>query len=80
VRPGGVDTDAVHLRPETLEFFDPLSELGKLVRSTRRKVKNIRQQHDGAARQGSREADRLFASDRQLEVGSRIANRKRCQR
>jgi hypothetical protein len=52
VAPGRVDADAVDLDAEGAELVKAFSELGKLVRSTRRKVKHIGQQDDGATGEG----------------------------
>jgi hypothetical protein len=57
-----------------LKLFDPFSELGKLVGSTRRKVEGIRQQDDGAALECGRQAKGFFAADRELEVRDLIAD------
>ena len=74
MRPGGVDTDAEHLRTQGTELFDLLSELGKLVRSTRAEIEDVREQDYGAASQRFGQADRLLAAHGQLEIGSGIAD------
>jgi hypothetical protein len=56
------------------ELVEAFSELGKLVRSTRRKVENVRKQNDGAVLDGIGQTHRFLAADWQLEVGGAVAD------
>src|SRR4051794_24078223 len=74
MRPGQVDAYAEHLGTQSTELFDLLSELGKLIGSTRAEVEHVGEQHDRAAGQRFGQADRLLAAHGQLEVRSGIAD------
>jgi uncharacterized protein involved in exopolysaccharide biosynthesis len=74
VGPGRIDADAEDLRTQGTEFLDLLSELGKLIGSTRAEVEDVREQDDGAAGQRFGQADRLLAAHGQLEVRSGVAD------
>jgi FMN reductase len=69
-----VDRDAVDLRALASEVFDAFSELGKLVRSTRRKVKHVRQKNHRPFLDGLGEFDPLWAAHRQIEIGGTVAH------
>ena len=73
MRPGGIDADAVQLDAELAEVCDAFSELGKLVRSTWAKVEDVRQQHNRAALECRRQADRFPSADGELEIGCLVA-------
>jgi len=73
VAPRRVDTDAVQLDAELAEVLDAFSELGKLVRSTRAEVEDVRQQNNWPALQGVREAHRFASTQRELEIGCLVA-------
>jgi hypothetical protein len=75
VRPGRIDADAKDPRIQRTELVDLFSELGKLVRSPRRKVENVGQQDDRTSGQGVRQAHALFAADWQFEIGRGITDR-----
>jgi hypothetical protein len=74
VGPGRIDADAEDLRTQGTEFLDLLSELGKLIGSTRAEIEDVGEQDDGAAGQRFGQADRLLAAHGQLEVRSGVAD------
>jgi len=57
-----------------VELFDSFSELGKLVRSPRRKVEDVRQQHDRTVLEGLRQPHAVLAADGQLEIRRNVTN------
>jgi hypothetical protein len=78
VGPGRIDADPKNLSAERAKVFDSFSELGKFVCSTRRKVKNVRQEDDRPLLEGGREAHGLLAANGQLEIGRSITGSQIC--
>jgi hypothetical protein len=74
MRPRGVDADAIDLSTQRGEFGESLSELGKLVRSTRAEVEGVRQQQYWAALEDRGQPHGFFAAHGELEVWHGGAN------
>src|SRR5262249_53507207 len=75
VGPTRIDTDTEHSGVQLSKLLDLFSELGKLVRSPRRKVENVGQQDYGTTGQCVRQAERFRAGEGEVEIGRSIPDR-----
>jgi hypothetical protein len=62
MRPGRIDADAKDLRAQRAKLVNPLSELGKLVCSTRAEVEDVGEQDDRPTSQSARKTHGFAAA------------------